>query len=131
MTNLLDAGPLSEVRTLIGGQIGDIINDPDEIATIYTEWQAPAGAAVVIDGGGWRQTLGCGMEYKVRVNCVFGNQSGVANSHVEELARQVFDALRQNNYQVDPVPPPGKLTFDGRDYPACQIIVTMNLSPES
>lgn len=127
MTNPLADGPLTRLRTLIAGQIDAIINDPDPVATVYSEWQAPSGASVILDGGGWKQTQGCGMQYTLRVNCIFGSGSGTALGDVEELTRLVYDALRQNEYPCDPVPPPGTIKFGDRDYPACQIKITMQL----
>lgn len=121
MTNLLDDGPLQRLRVDVATALDAIINDPDDVVTILSEWQAPSGPSIVLDGGGWRQGTGCGMTYTLRVNCVVGNQSGVALAHVEELTRRAYDALRQMDYNVQPVPPTGTIKFGDRDYPASQI----------
>jgi hypothetical protein len=121
-------GPLYDIRTTIAGQITAILGDT---VTVYTEWASPSGPSVILDGGGWTQLTGCGLHYTLKVDCVLGNQSGQANAAVEELARQVYDALRQNEYSVDPVPAPGTLKFGDRDYPACQITITFPLNPEA
>ena len=120
------AGPLVTVRQGIASALDDL----DDDVTVYPSWTSPSGPSVVLDGGGWKTTTGCGMAYTVRINCVFGNQAGTANDDVEELARQVFDLLRQSEYPVDPVPPVGILKFGDRDYPAVQITVTVDLRPE-
>lgn len=130
MTNLLDDGPLQRLRGTIADEIDAIVNDPTPVATIYSEWQAPTGPAIILDGGGWKQGTGCGMTYTLRVNCVVGNQSGVALAHVEELTRLTYDALRQRGYSVQPVPPPGTIKFGDRDYPASQIKCDITLEIE-
>lgn len=123
--NPFDAGPLSDIRTTVAAQIAAVVTD----ATVFSEWQAPAGASVILHGGGWSQLTGCGMIYQLKVTCAFGNSSGIAQAHTEELTRQVYDALRQNEYQCDPVPPTGKIVYNSREYPACQITVKIPLNP--
>lgn len=119
-------GPLFDTRETIAQQIEAVLDG----VTVYREWAAPSGPSVVLDGGGWSQNVaGYGFDYTLRVNCCLGNQSGRANAEVEELARQVFDALRQNNWSVEPVPPPGTLKFGDRDVPSVQMKIHIQHTP--
>lgn len=67
--------------------------------------------SVVIRPDGWTAGTAVRQVYGVRVLVLYTDGVGTAVPSVEELARQVFVALRAAGYTVGDVPPPAPFTF--------------------
>lgn len=123
-----DTGALYDVRDTIKAAIDAELSDT---VTVHSSWgPTPTGPTVILDGGGWTRTTGCGFDYTVRINVCNGNQAGSAVPGVEECARQVFDVLVAVGYPIQTVPPSGTLKIGDRDYPSIQMTLVLSLTPE-